>query len=86
MQNLAINPPGKSTVDNTRILVTSREREILEKISLGLSSDEIANDLFLSSETIRTHRKSLLQKLKARNTAQLIRIAFEVGALKIEPK
>ena len=66
-----------------RILVTGREEEILEMLSRGFSTDEIAHCLFLSSETIRTHRKSLLQKFKARNTAQLIRLAFEIGFLKI---
>jgi DNA-binding CsgD family transcriptional regulator len=70
-------------ITRTRFLVTSREKEILDLISLGFSTDEIANDLFLSSETIRTHRKSLLQKFKARNTAQLIRIAFEFGVLRV---
>ncbi|MBK8504502.1 MAG: response regulator transcription factor [Saprospiraceae bacterium] len=84
MQKVASPSQVKKTTHNTRILVTSREREILEMISLGFSSDEIANDLFLSSETVRTHRKSLLQKLRARNTAQLIRIAFEIGALKLD--
>ncbi|MBK8504521.1 MAG: helix-turn-helix transcriptional regulator [Saprospiraceae bacterium] len=70
-------------IGRTRLLVTSRENEILDLISLGFSTDEIAEDLFLSSETVRTHRKSLLQKFKARNTAQLIRIAFEFGVLRV---
>lgn len=69
--------------NNTRILLTNREKEILDMISFGFSSDEIAQDLFLSAETIRSHRKSLLQKFKARNTAQLIRMGFEEGTLKM---
>ena len=80
MQTVAINV---CRTNQRRILVTDREREILEIISLGFSTDEIASNLYLSSETIRTHRKSLLQKFKARNTAQLIRLAFEVGYLEI---
>ena len=72
-----------SIINRTRILVTGREREILEMISRGYSSEEIANDLFVSTETVRTHRKSLLQKFKARNMAQLIRRSFELGHLKI---
>lgn len=73
----------ESIVNKTCILVTGREKEILEMISRGYSSEEIANDLFLSTETIRTHRKSLLQKFKARNMAQLVRLSIEFGHLKI---
>ncbi len=80
MQTVAIN---LCRPNQRRILVTDREREVLEMISLGFSTDEIASSLYLSFETIRTHRKSLLQKFQARNTAQLIRMAFEVGFLKI---
>jgi DNA-binding CsgD family transcriptional regulator len=63
--------------------ITSREMEILEMISYGHSTEEIANELFVSPETIKSHRRSLLTKLKARNTAQLIRIAFEQNHLKL---
>lgn len=80
MQTVAINA---FRPNEQRILVTDREKEVLEMISLGFSTDEIANSLYVSFETIRTHRKSLLQKFQARNTAQLIRMAFEVGFLKI---
>lgn len=54
-----------------------REIEILDLISHGLSSKEIASLLFLSQETIRTHRKNLIYKFKAKNSVNLIRIAME---------
>lgn len=76
-------PLRPSLSNPTRILLTNREKEILSSISFGFSTDEIADTLFLSAETIRSHRKSLLQKFGARNTAQLIRMAFETGALKL---
>ncbi|MBK8502004.1 MAG: helix-turn-helix transcriptional regulator [Saprospiraceae bacterium] len=61
--------------------ITEREIEILELISSGHSTIEIASDLFLSPETIKTYRKSLMNKFGARNMAQLIRIAFEKGVI-----
>ncbi|MBK8504525.1 MAG: response regulator transcription factor [Saprospiraceae bacterium] len=78
MQKTACN---SMFVSNIRVTLTTREKEILQLISQGFSSDEIASDLFLGSETVRTYRKSLLQKFRARNTAHLIRSAFERGIL-----
>jgi len=65
----------------TKKLLTSREREILNLISLGISSNEMANQLGISIETIKTHRKNLILKVGARNVANLIRIAFEKNLL-----
>lgn len=49
--------------------ISKREREVLLLISRGYSAREIAGELFISEETVKTHRKSLLFKLKARNSA-----------------
>jgi len=57
--------------------LTNRELEILNLLSLGHSTREIADQLFISSETVKTHRKKLIIKLEAKNVANLIRIAFE---------
>jgi len=65
----------------TKKLLTNREREILNLISLGISSNEMANQLGISIETIKTHRKNLILKAGARNVANLIRIAFEKNLL-----
>ncbi len=69
----------------TQILnnITHREREILLNISMGLTANEIAESLFVSSHTIKSHRKNLMRKLEARNTAGLMRIAFETGLLEL---
>lgn len=57
--------------------LTEREREILALIVAGLTTSEIADKLYLSSHTIDTHRRKLMKKLKARNTADLVRKYFE---------
>ncbi|MCB0685506.1 MAG: helix-turn-helix transcriptional regulator [Saprospiraceae bacterium] len=62
-------------------LISSREKEILELISFGMTTDEIAENLFVSQDTVKSHRKSLLNKMKVRNVAHLVRVAFEQGIL-----
>ncbi|MBK8503603.1 MAG: helix-turn-helix transcriptional regulator [Saprospiraceae bacterium] len=61
--------------------LSNREREILYLISMEKTNIEIAESLYLSLETIRTHRKNIMGKLSAVNTAGMIRRAFETGVL-----
>lgn len=49
-----------------------REIEILKLISNGLTNNEIADKLYLSSHTVATHRKNLMRKLKAKNNVDLV--------------
>ena len=58
-------------------VITRREKEVLELIAEGSTNNEIADRLFISSATVDTHRKNLLAKLGAKNTASLVRIAME---------
>jgi DNA-binding NarL/FixJ family response regulator len=58
-------------------VITRREKEVLELIAEGMTNNEIAVKLFISSTTVDTHRKNLLAKLEAKNTASLIRIAAQ---------
>lgn len=59
------------------IYLTRRETELLRLITEGLTYQEIADKLFLGSETVKSYRKNLLFKLNAKNTATLVRIALE---------
>lgn len=61
--------------------LTRREKEILILISEGHSGTEIAKRLFISFNTVESHRKNLIQKFGARNGAELIRLASERGML-----
>lgn len=56
-------------------LFTHREMEILQLIKAGLSSKEIAAQLFISLNTVRNHRSSLFRKTSARNLVELLRYA-----------
>lgn len=58
-------------------LLTKRERLLLKMITEGYSTSEIADKIFFGVETVKTFRKRLLQKLDAKNSVDLVRIAFE---------
>jgi DNA-binding NarL/FixJ family response regulator len=58
-------------------LLTKREKEILCHIANGQTNLQIAEILFLSIDTINSHRKSLHSKLNVKNTAMLVRIAID---------
>ncbi len=72
-----INSPEIMTKPN----LTRREIEIIEALSLGLSSDEISAKLFISALTVSTHRKNAMRKANARSAAHLVRICFEGGVI-----
>ncbi len=59
--------------------ISRREIEIIAALSHGMSSQEISEKLFISVHTVDTHRRNIIQKIKAKNTAHLIRKSFELG-------
>jgi two-component system nitrate/nitrite response regulator NarL len=61
--------------------LTAREREILSLVASGLESKEIARELFLSHDTVRTHVAHTLAKLGARSRAQAVGIAVRRGLI-----
>lgn len=69
------------TESNAEILLTRREKEVLELIAEGMTNNEIAQKLFISPTTVDTHRKNLLAKLDAKNTASLIGRAAKQGLI-----
>jgi two-component system, NarL family, response regulator LiaR len=63
------------------IKLSDREKEVLKLICFGNSNQEIANTLELSAHTIDAHRKNLLSKIGAKNTASMIMIAMKEGLI-----
>ncbi|MCF0182198.1 MAG: response regulator transcription factor [Muribaculaceae bacterium] len=59
-----------------KIKITKREVEVLDLLSRGLSSKDIAEKLFISANTVEYHRKQLLRKTESHNVAELIGNAF----------
>ncbi len=63
------------------ILLTRREKEILGLIAEGKTNTEIATELFISVNTVDTHRKNLLAKFDCKNIAMLVKRAMELELL-----
>jgi len=63
--------------------LTKREIEILKLIAEGNSNQEIANKLYISYNTVDTHRKNIMHKLSIKNTAGLVRYAIEKGLISL---
>ena len=61
--------------------ITTRELEILDLLSRGLSSSKIAEILFISRNTVDFHRRQLLRKTESKNIAELIGNAYRQGIL-----
>ena len=60
------------------IRLTAREIEILELIYLGYNDTEIAEQIDISKNTVRTHRENIRTKFKVNNTASIIREAVKL--------
>ncbi|HEY7136562.1 MAG TPA: response regulator transcription factor [Acidimicrobiia bacterium] len=61
--------------------LTERELEVLTAVARGLSNTEIADSLFMSPATAKTHVSRLLTKLQVRDRAQLVVLAYEAGVV-----
>jgi DNA-binding NarL/FixJ family response regulator len=67
--------PGK--IIGEKVPLTPRELDVLELILKEFTNQEIADKLFISVRTVDAHRRNLLEKTGARNTAGLVRFALE---------
>lgn len=68
---------------NSMRLISRRELQILVLISEEYTTKEIANKLFISEQTVATHRKNIMHKMRVKNVAGLVRKSFESGILHI---
>ncbi|NIH86179.1 response regulator [Amycolatopsis granulosa] len=75
-----VTRPENRRVDTGAVpQITDREREVLALVAGGLSNDEIAAQLVISTATARTHVSRIMTKLGARDRAQLVVLAYESG-------
>ncbi|CAI8901226.1 response regulator [Chryseobacterium sp. IT-36CA2] len=70
-----ISRPSQNDMPIPRL--TKREKQILQMVAQGKTSNVIAEELFLSPLTVDTHRKNLLQKFQAKNSTELINRAVQ---------
>lgn len=76
MLHFISNEQGKSNL-NIKDPLTRREMEILKLICNGLSSKDISENLFISINTVETHRKRILLKLNVKNSVGVVKYAIE---------
>lgn len=69
--------------DDETTQLSKRELEIVKLIAEELTTQEIADKLFISPHTVDTHRKNLLAKLNVRNTAGIVKFALQHGLDKV---
>ena len=84
-REIFITPPAHGFIPDDQTLLKSgisrREWEVLELMSKGLSNQEIADQLFLSLNTIKTHSSKLFEKLDVKRRTQAIEKAKRMGIL-----
>jgi DNA-binding NarL/FixJ family response regulator len=81
---LATPVTGPRRLGGPRQPLSQREHQVLQLIADGLENQAIANVLFVSVETVRTHVKSILRKLASRDRTHAVAVAFRSGVLSVD--
>lgn len=85
VKEVAVLDPGPFTLNEGRLRelgITRRELEILELIANGMSNREIAEKLFVSENTVKTHSSRLFDKLSAKRRTQAVQIGKQLGLIR----
>ena len=70
----------------TEPIITKREEEVLQLIADGLSTPEVADQLYISLKTVKNHLASIYQKLDSRDRTQAVVRAVRMGIIRIDPE
>ncbi len=62
--------------------LTRREKEILAFVAKGLTTNQIAESLFISSHTVESHRKNLMEKFQTKSVTAAVKLAIEYGLIR----
>lgn len=83
LNDLLKNKSSKPKIDK-EILLTKREKEIIQKIVNELNNNQIAEELNISLRTVETHRRNIMQKLSIKNVVSLIKYAVSNGIVSLD--
>ena len=83
LNNLLENKSSQAKKED-EILLTKREKEIIQKIANELSNNQIADELNISLRTVETHRRNIMQKLGINNVVSLIKYALANGIARLD--
>jgi len=79
---LAQPTPGPTAAPQSLAALTEREREVVSLVAQGLTNDDIAERLFVSPLTAKTHVNRAMMKIGARDRAQLVVVAYQSGLVR----
>jgi DNA-binding NarL/FixJ family response regulator len=80
LDRLLLSTPATSRIPQ----LSPREREIMHLMAEGLTADAISEEIEISVETVRTHVRNAIRKLKARNRVHAIALALERGEISLD--
>jgi DNA-binding NarL/FixJ family response regulator len=75
---------SSSSTNPAFVVLTDREREVLQQLSEGKSTKEMADALDVSVKTVETHRRNIMEKLDLRSVAELTKYAIREGVTSLE--
>jgi DNA-binding NarL/FixJ family response regulator len=73
---------GRSQGIPPEVALSKREMDVLRCLAKGMTSAQIANDLFISENTVKTHVRHILEKLEASNRAEAVSRAIQLGIIR----
>jgi DNA-binding NarL/FixJ family response regulator len=82
IEQVARTAPAPVVDEHLLASLTGREREVLELVARGRANQEIASDLFIAEQTVKTHVSKILQKLALRDRVHAVVFAYDAGLVR----